>query len=248
MLIGLPIGKLIREGQKQKLDISLGKGYKLSTPISHTLKTRVELLPERDPIEEINAAFIDKFLEPSIDGDDAQFFIEEEEEEPSNPEPLDELLEPPKPPIELKPLPSGLKYVFLNNAQESLVIISDKLSQEESLRLITILEKHRAALRYSLQDLKGSSPVLCTHCIPTNPEVTPTKEPQHRLNNAMREVVKKEVLKLLHAGIMYPMPHSEWVSPVQVVPRKGGMTVVQNDRNDLIPKMNHHMMADVHRL
>ena len=52
----------------------------------------------------------------------------------------------------------------------------------------------------------------------------------------MREVVKKEVLKLLHAGIIYPVPHSEWVSPVQVVPKKGGMTVVKNDKNELIPQ------------
>jgi len=61
-------------------------------------------------------------------------------------------------------------------------------------------------------------------------------EPQRRLNNAMREVVKKEVLKLLHAGIIYPIPNSEWVSPVQVVPKKGGMMVVRNDNNELIPQ------------
>ena len=52
----------------------------------------------------------------------------------------------------------------------------------------------------------------------------------------MREVVKKEVQKLLHAGIIYPVPHSEWVSPVQVVPKKGGMTVVENNKNELIPQ------------
>jgi hypothetical protein len=52
------------------------------------------------------------------------------------------LLEPPKSPIELKPLPSGPKYAFLNDDPDSPMIISDKLSQEESLRLITILEKH----------------------------------------------------------------------------------------------------------
>jgi hypothetical protein len=52
----------------------------------------------------------------------------------------------------------------------------------------------------------------------------------------MREVVKKEVLKLLQAGIIYPMPHSKWVSRVQVVPKKGGMTMVRNDKNKLIPQ------------
>jgi hypothetical protein len=52
----------------------------------------------------------------------------------------------------------------------------------------------------------------------------------------MREVVKKEVLKLLHAGIIYVVPHSEWVSPIQDVPKNGGMTVVKNERNELIPR------------
>jgi hypothetical protein len=46
----------------------------------------------------------------------------------------------------------------------------------------------------------------------------------------MREVVKKEVLKLLHAKIIYPVPHSEWVSPAQAVPKKGGMTIVKNKK------------------
>jgi hypothetical protein len=51
----------------------------------------------------------------------------------------------------------------------------------------------------------------------------------------MRQVVKKDVLKLLHAEIIYPELHSEWVSPMQVVPKKGGIKVVINDRNQLIP-------------
>jgi hypothetical protein len=52
----------------------------------------------------------------------------------------------------------------------------------------------------------------------------------------MREVAKKEVLKLLHAGIIYPVPHGEWVSSVQVVPKKGRLTVVKNEKNELIPQ------------
>ena len=52
----------------------------------------------------------------------------------------------------------------------------------------------------------------------------------------MREVVKKEVLKLLHAGIIYPVPYSEWVSPVQVVPKKRGMTMVKTKKYELIPQ------------
>jgi hypothetical protein len=57
------------------------------------------------------------------------------------------------------------------------MIISDKLSDEETYKLITVVEKHCAAFGYSLQDLKGICPILCTHHIPTNPEITPSREP-----------------------------------------------------------------------
>jgi hypothetical protein len=52
----------------------------------------------------------------------------------------------------------------------------------------------------------------------------------------MREVVKKEVIKLLDDGIIYPVPHSEWVSSVHCVLKKGGLTVVKNEKNELIPQ------------
>jgi hypothetical protein len=87
--------------------------------------------------------------------------------------------------------------------------------------LLTVLEKHRSIFGYLFQDLKGISPALCTYRIPTNLDYIPSREPQRRLNNAIREVIKKEVLKLLHTRIIYHVPHSEWVSPVQVVPKRG---------------------------
>ena len=122
-------------------------------------------------MKEVKVASLDDLIEPNLE-DDAQFFIEEEDKNPIDPEPLDELLESPKPTIELKPLPFGLRYAFLNNDQYSPVIISDKLSQEESLCLLTVLEKYRSAFGYSLQDLKGISPALCTHRIPIDPNST----------------------------------------------------------------------------
>jgi hypothetical protein len=67
----------------------------------------------------------------------------------------------------------------------------------------------------------------------------------------MWEVIKKEVLKLLHIGIIYPVPHSEWVSPVQVVPKKGGMTIIRNEKNELIPQQivtGWHMCIDYRKL
>lgn len=63
----------------------------------------------------------------------------------------------------------------------------------------------------------------------------PVVQPQRRLNPNMQEVVKKEVMKLLDAGVIYPISDSPWVSPTQVVPKKGGMTVIMNDKNELIP-------------
>ena len=96
-------------------------------PITHSLNVESEPILEEDPMKEVKVASLDDLIEPNLE-DDAQFFIIEEDENPIDPEPLDELLEPPKPTIELKPLPSGLRYAFLNNDQDSPVIISDKLS------------------------------------------------------------------------------------------------------------------------
>ena len=66
-------------------------------------------------------------------------------------------------------------------------------------------------------------------------DVKPFRQPQRRLNPIMKEVVKKEVLKLLDIGVIYPIVDSKWVSPTQVVPKKFGVTVVENEHNELIP-------------
>jgi hypothetical protein len=116
------------------------------------------------------------------------------------------------------------------------VIISDKLSHEETQKLVTTLEKYRSVIGYSLKDLKGISLSLCTHRIPMDQDNKPIREHQRRLNNAIREVVKNEVLRPLKAGVIYPVVDSEWVILVQVVLKKGEMTVVCNEKNELIPQ------------
>ena len=63
-------------------------------------------------------------------------------------------------------------------------------------------------------------------------EAKPIQEPQRRLNPHIQEVVRVEVLKLLQAGIIYPILDSPWVSPTQVVPKKSGMMVVQNRKRE----------------
>ena len=113
-------------------------------------------------MENFMMAYLENMAEPALDVDN---FIDEEEEL-AEPFELDQTEVPSEPSIELKPLPSGLSYVFLDDNRETPVIISDKLSQEETQKLVAILERHKAAIGYSLEDLKGISPTLCTHRIP----------------------------------------------------------------------------------
>ena len=141
----------------------------------------VESKPEQDSIEEVLMASIEEMAQPTLD--DERFV--QEEEELAEPIELDKNEEPLPPSIELKPLPLGLKYVFLYNNRETPVIISDKLSDDETQKLVTVLERHRSVIGYSLQDLKGISPTLCTHRFPIEPNCTPSREPQWRLNNTM---------------------------------------------------------------
>ena len=67
-------------------------------------------------------------------------------------------------------------------------------------------------------------------------DAKPVVDHQRRLNPKMKEVVRKEILKLLEAGIIYPVADSQWVSPVHCVPKKGGITVVPNNKDELIPQ------------
>ncbi|KAL6340810.1 hypothetical protein AAG906_031920 [Vitis piasezkii] len=83
-------------------------------------------------------------------------------------------------------------------------------------------------------DLKGISPLVCTHHIYMEKEAKAIRQPQRRLNPHFQEVVRAEVLKLLQAGIIYPISDSPWVSPTQVVPKKSGITVVQNEKGEEI--------------
>jgi hypothetical protein len=140
------------------------------------------------------------------------------------------------PEVDLKPLPKGLKYEFLGPDKTYPVIVSDELNFKENEKLLILLKKLRKVIGYSINDLKRLSPAFCTHRIPMEDQFKPVVDHQRRLTHAMREVVKKDVIKLLDAGIIYPVPHSEWVSPVHNVPKKGGLTVVKNEKNELIPQ------------
>ena len=140
---------------------------------------------------------------------------------------------PPK--LELKPLPSNLKYAFLGVEETFPVIISSSLELDQENKLLKILRTHRTALGWTIADIKGISPLICTHRIHLEEEVKPSRQPQRRLNPIMKEVVKKEVLKLLDVGVIYPIADSKGASPTQVVHKKSGVTMVTNENNELIP-------------
>jgi len=138
------------------------------------------------------------------------------------------------PKVDPKPLPSNLRYEFLGPNYTYPVIINANLNKGETEKLLKILKKYLKALGYTIEDIKGINPSLCMQRILLEEDYKPSIEHQRRLNPNMKEVVKKEVLKLLEAGVIYPISDSKWFSLVQVVPTKGGLTVIKNDKNESI--------------
>ncbi|XP_062080882.1 uncharacterized protein LOC133785678 [Humulus lupulus] len=140
------------------------------------------------------------------------------------------------PTLELKPLPEHLGYVYLGKNETLPVIIARNLNQVQEEKLLRVLQEYKIAIGWSIADIKGISPSMCMHRISLEEGSKPTREAQQRLDPPMMEVVKNEILKLISVGIIYPISDSQWVSPVQVVPKKSGITVVKNDENELVPK------------
>ena len=130
----------------------------------------------------------------------------------------------------LKEFPSHLKYAYLELPKSKPVIISARLSDAEEQRLMKILKNYQESIAWSIDELKGISPSICMHKILLEKNAKPSVEHQRRLNPVMKEVVRKEVLKWLNAGFIYAISDSPWVSPIHVVPKKGGFTVIRNEK------------------
>ena len=96
--------------------------------------------------------------------------------------------------------------------------------------MLKILKEHKEAIRWSLATIKGIRPSMRMHRILLEEDNKPTMDAQRRLNPSMKEVVLKEVLKWLDARVIYPISNSSWVSLVQVVPKKGGTTMIINEK------------------
>ncbi|GJR55933.1 reverse transcriptase domain-containing protein [Tanacetum coccineum] len=146
--------------------------------------------------------------------------------DPSSPLPLKELHfeeiktikssidDPPE--LELKDLPSHLEYAFLEGTDKLPVIISKELKDEEKVALLKILKSHKRAIAWKIFDIKVIDPSFCTHKILMEDDFKPAVQHQRRVNPKIHEVIKKEVIKLLDAGLIYPIFDSPWVSPAFV--------------------------------
>nr|GEU47705.1 reverse transcriptase domain-containing protein [Tanacetum cinerariifolium] len=135
--------------------------------------------------------------------------------------------EPPE--LKRKELPFYLEYAFLEGTNKLPVIISKDLKDEEKSALLKVLKSHKWAIAWKISNR------FCIHKILMEDDFNPTVQHQRRVNSKIHEVIKKEVIKPLDAGLIYPISDSPWVSPVHCVPKKGGMTIVENEDNELIP-------------
>ncbi|GKC72308.1 reverse transcriptase domain-containing protein [Tanacetum coccineum] len=182
-------------------------------------------------LEEIEACLSSDSIPPGID--DADFDPEGDirllekllKDDPSSPLPLKELnfkeLKTIKssiddrPELELKDLPSHLEYAFSEGTDKLPVIISKELKDEEKAALLKVLKSHKRAITWKISDIKGIDPRFCTHKILIEDDFKPAVQHQRRVNPKIHEVIKKEVIKLLDAGLIYPIFDSPWVSTFQ---------------------------------
>nr|GEU94671.1 DNA-directed DNA polymerase [Tanacetum cinerariifolium] len=137
--------------------------------------------------------------------------------------------------LKLKDLPSHLEYAYLEGVDKLPVIIAKDLKDNEKEALLKVLKSHKRAIAWKITDIKGFDPWFSTHKILMEEDYKPAVQSQRRVKPKIHEVIKKEVIKLLDAGMIYSISDSPWVSPIHCVPKKGDITVVENENNELIP-------------
>nr|GEU39446.1 reverse transcriptase domain-containing protein [Tanacetum cinerariifolium] len=177
-------------------------------------------------LEEIKAYLKDESISPEIDHDD---YVKQGEVAKAK----SSIEEPPE--LELKDLPSHLEYAYLEGVDKLPAIIAKDLKDDEKEALLKVLKSHKRAIAWKITDIKSIDPRFCTYKILMEEDYKPVVQSQRRVNSKIHEVIKKEVIKLLDAGMIYPIFDSPWVSPIHCVPKKGGITVVENENNEIIP-------------
>jgi hypothetical protein len=174
ILVGVPLHTLLR-GTNNGECLKMVVGHQeFRTSFARAVKHAADNELEQDLIQQVMATTLEEELSPPCLDDVANYFSLAEEE--AKFQDLEQEVKPETSPIELKQLPLELQYVFLNDDHKTLVIISDKLSNDETQRLVATLEKYRSIIDYSLMDLKRISPSLCTHYIPIEQEHKTARE------------------------------------------------------------------------
>nr|GEW80428.1 reverse transcriptase domain-containing protein [Tanacetum cinerariifolium] len=133
-------------------------------------------------------------------------------EKPSIEEPLE---------LKLKDLPSHLEYAFLERTNKLPIIIFKELKDEENATLLKVLKSHKQAITRKIFDIKGIDPHFCTHKILMEDDFKPAVQHQRRVNPKIHEVIKKEVIKILDAGLIYPVFDIPWLNTLISLPSKG---------------------------
>ncbi|GJV12117.1 reverse transcriptase domain-containing protein [Tanacetum coccineum] len=151
--------------------------------------------------------------------------------------------EPPE--VELKDLPPHLEYAFLEGDDKLPVIIAKDLSVEEKAALIKVLKSHKRAIAWKLSDIKGINPEFCTHKILMEEDYKPVVQHQRRVNPKIHDVIKKEVEKLLDAGLIYPISDSPWVTfkfPSTLMIKKRPHSLVLMERSPIAACLSAYAM------
>jgi hypothetical protein len=164
ILVGVPLHVLLRGTDNGEcLKMAVGR-HEFSTSFAHAINHAAEDKLEGDLLQQVLATTLEEELSPQFLDDVADYFSLVEEEVEFHD--LEQEVKHETSPVGLKQLPPGLQYVFLNGDRETPVIISDKLSNDDTRRLVATLEKYWSVIGYSLKDLKGISLSLYTHHIP----------------------------------------------------------------------------------
>ncbi|GJV39902.1 reverse transcriptase domain-containing protein [Tanacetum coccineum] len=164
--------------------------------------------PSLDPILSTSSPFLTPFKEDL-------HLLKVINDDPSSPLPSKELHveelkivksfidDPPE--LELKDLPSHLDYAFLDGTDKLPVIIAKNLKEDEKVQLLRVLKSHKRAIAWKIYDIKGIDPQFCTHKILMEDDSKPEIQHQRRVNPKINEVIKKEVIKCLDVGLIYPI-------------------------------------------
>nr|GEZ34667.1 DNA-directed DNA polymerase [Tanacetum cinerariifolium] len=131
-------------------------------------------------------------------------------------------LEEPLTDLELKPFPDNLEYVFMEEPFFLPMVISSKLSTQNKSKLVSVLKKHKETFAWKMTYIPSICPSFCKHKIQLLDDKKPVFQKQRRLIQTCKKFLRKKSL-------------NSYVSPIYCVPKKGGITVVTNKNDELVP-------------